>query len=77
MFVENFIVNPRHVEMQILGDRHGNVVHLVERECSIQRRNQKVIEEAPSPRIDDATRKKMGAAGRRSRQGDGLCQPAR
>src|SRR5207244_8056252 len=49
VFIEKFIVNPRHVEIQVLGDKHGNVIHLGERECSIQRRNQKVIEEAPSP----------------------------
>ena len=60
IFIEKFIVNPRHVEIQVLGDRHGNVIHLGERECSIQRRNQKVIEEAPSPLLDDKTRKKMG-----------------
>jgi propionyl-CoA carboxylase alpha subunit len=60
VFVEKFIVNPRHVEIQVLGDRHGNVVHLGERECSIQRRNQKVIEEAPSPLLDEGTRRKMG-----------------
>ena len=61
VFVEKFIVNPRHIEIQVLGDKHGNVIHLGERECSIQRRNQKVIEEAPSPLLDEATRKKMGA----------------
>ncbi|MBM3530803.1 MAG: acetyl/propionyl/methylcrotonyl-CoA carboxylase subunit alpha [Alphaproteobacteria bacterium] len=61
VFVEKFIVNPRHVEIQVLGDKHGNVIHLGERECSIQRRNQKVIEEAPSPLLDEATRAKMGA----------------
>src|ERR1700687_3625320 len=60
VFVEKFIVNPRHIEIQLLGDKHGNVVYLGERECSIQRRNQKVIEEAPSPLLDEATRKKMG-----------------
>src|SRR5437660_473266 len=60
VFVEKFIVNPRHVEIQVLGDKHGNVIYLGERECSIQRRNQKVIEEAPSPLLDAATRKKMG-----------------
>jgi propionyl-CoA carboxylase alpha chain len=60
VFVEKFILNPRHIEIQVLGDKHGNVVHLGERECSIQRRNQKVIEEAPSPLLDDATRKTMG-----------------
>ena len=60
VFVEKFIVNPRHIEIQILGDKQGNVIDLGERECSIQRRNQKVIEEAPSPLLDEATRRKMG-----------------
>jgi propionyl-CoA carboxylase alpha chain len=60
VFIEKFIVNPRHVEIQVLGDKHGNVIHLGERECSIQRRNQKVIEEAPSPLLDEATRQAMG-----------------
>src|SRR5215207_5130196 len=60
VFVEKFIENPRHIEIQVLGDKHGNVIYLGERECSIQRRNQKVIEEAPSPLLDEATRKKMG-----------------
>ncbi|MET4262487.1 propionyl-CoA carboxylase alpha chain [Bradyrhizobium sp. S3.12.5] len=60
VFVEKFIVDPRHIEIQVLGDKHGNVIHLGERECSIQRRNQKVIEEAPSPLLDEVTRRKMG-----------------
>src|SRR3989440_8471273 len=60
VFIEKFIVNPRHIEIQVLGDKHGHVIYLGERECSIQRRNQKVIEEAPSPLLDAATRKKMG-----------------
>ena len=60
VFIEKFIVDPRHIEIQVLGDKHGNVIHLGERECSIQRRNQKVIEESPSPLIDAATRKRMG-----------------
>jgi propionyl-CoA carboxylase alpha chain len=60
IFIEKFIESPRHVEIQVLGDQHGNVVHLFERECSIQRRNQKVIEEAPSPLLDEKTRKAMG-----------------
>lgn len=60
VFLEKFIVNPRHIEIQVLGDKHGNIVSLFDRECSIQRRNQKVIEEAPSPLLDDATRKAMG-----------------
>ncbi|MGR6531461.1 acetyl-CoA carboxylase biotin carboxylase subunit [Brevundimonas sp. RM1] len=61
VFLEKFIVDPRHIEIQVLGDKHGNVIHLFERECSIQRRNQKVIEEAPSPLLDEATRAAMGA----------------
>ncbi|QBX38139.1 acetyl/propionyl/methylcrotonyl-CoA carboxylase subunit alpha [Brevundimonas sp. S30B] len=61
VFLEKFIIDPRHIEIQVLGDKHGNVVHLFERECSIQRRNQKVIEEAPSPLLDEATRNAMGA----------------
>ncbi|MGQ3672524.1 acetyl-CoA carboxylase biotin carboxylase subunit [Xanthobacter sp. TB0136] len=60
MFVEKFIVDPRHIEIQVLGDKHGNVIYLGERECSIQRRNQKVVEEAPSPLLDEETRRKMG-----------------
>jgi propionyl-CoA carboxylase alpha subunit len=60
VFIEKFITDPRHVEIQVLGDKHGNVIYLGERECSIQRRNQKVIEEAPSPLLDAPTRKKMG-----------------
>src|SRR6195952_4088934 len=60
VFIEKFIVNPRHIEIQVLGDKHGNVIYLGERECSIQRRNQKVIEEAPSPLLDETTRRKMG-----------------
>ncbi|WP_395943129.1 acetyl-CoA carboxylase biotin carboxylase subunit [Brevundimonas sp.] len=61
VFLEKFIVDPRHIEIQVLGDKHGHVVHLFERECSIQRRNQKVIEEAPSPLLDETTRAAMGA----------------
>jgi len=62
LLVEKYIDNPRHVEIQILGDSHGNLIHLNERECSIQRRHQKVIEEAPSPALDAALRKQMGEA---------------
>src|SRR5438105_14334186 len=61
VFLEKYIEEPRHIEIQLLGDAHGNIVHLGERECSIQRRHQKVIEEAPSPFIDAATRGMMGA----------------
>ncbi len=60
VFIEKYIVNPRHIEIQVLGDQHGNVIHLNERECSIQRRHQKVIEEAPSSFLDEKTRKAMG-----------------
>ncbi|WP_019700679.1 acetyl-CoA carboxylase biotin carboxylase subunit [Paracidovorax oryzae] len=60
IFIEKFVQQPRHIEIQVLGDAHGNVIYLNERECSIQRRHQKVIEEAPSPFISDATRKAMG-----------------
>ena len=60
VFIEKFVEEPRHIEIQLLGDSHGNVIYLNERECSIQRRHQKVIEEAPSPFITDATRKAMG-----------------
>ena len=60
LLIKKLIENPRHIEIQVLGDKHGNVIYLGERECSIQRRNQKVIEEAPSPLLDEATRKKMG-----------------
>ena len=62
VFFERYIEKSRHIEIQILGDAHGNVVHLGERECSIQRRHQKIIEESPSPRISEDTRKKMGNA---------------
>ncbi|MBN8608520.1 MAG: acetyl/propionyl/methylcrotonyl-CoA carboxylase subunit alpha [Caulobacterales bacterium] len=60
IFIEKFVTAPRHIEIQVMGDKHGNVIHLFERECSIQRRNQKVIEEAPSPLLDEKTRNAMG-----------------
>lgn len=60
IFIEKFVTNPRHIEIQVLADKHGNCIYLNERECSIQRRNQKVVEEAPSPFLDEATRKAMG-----------------
>jgi acetyl/propionyl-CoA carboxylase alpha subunit len=62
VFLERYVVDPRHVEVQILGDTHGDVVHLFERECSIQRRYQKIVEESPSPAVDDALRAELGAA---------------
>jgi len=61
IFIEKFVESPRHIEIQVLGDAHGGMVYLWERECSIQRRHQKVLEEAPSPFLDDATREAMGA----------------
>jgi acetyl-CoA carboxylase biotin carboxylase subunit len=60
MYLERLVVRPRHVEVQLLGDQHGNVVHLAERECSIQRRHQKLIEESPSPAVDEALRARIG-----------------
>jgi propionyl-CoA carboxylase alpha chain len=62
VFVETYVVDPRHVEVQVLADAHGTVVHLFERECSIQRRHQKIVEEAPSPAVDDDLRRRMGEA---------------
>jgi propionyl-CoA carboxylase alpha chain len=62
VFLERFVEDPRHVEVQIVGDTHGEVVHLFERECSIQRRYQKIVEESPSPAVDDALRAELGAA---------------
>lgn len=79
VYAEKFLENPRHIEVQILADQYGNVVHLGERDCSIQRRHQKLLEEAPSPAIDEATRKEMGAAAVRAAkainyEGAGTCE---
>jgi len=65
IFIEKFIEKPRHIEIQILADNHGNVIHLGERECSIQRRNQKIIEESPSPFVDEKLRNEMGEQAKR------------
>ena len=62
LYLEKLVLRPRHIEVQVLGDKHGNVVHLGERECSLQRRHQKVLEEAPSPLVDDDMRRRMGEA---------------
>ncbi len=69
--LERFLERPRHVEVQVFGDSHGNCVHLFERECSVQRRYQKIIEESPSPFIDDPTRAAMTAAAVRAAQAVG------
>ena len=62
VYIEKFLVNPHHVEIQIIADKHGNYIHLCERDCSMQRRNQKMLEECPSPIVDEELRRKMGAA---------------
>lgn len=79
VYAEKFLENPRHIEVQIIGDSFGNVIHLGERDCSIQRRHQKLIEEAPSPAIDEKTRMEMGAAAVRAAkainyEGAGTCE---
>src|SRR3546814_7160672 len=62
LLIEKAVIDARHVEIQVFGDRHGHVVHFGERDCSVQRRNQKVVEEAPSPAVDDTLRAQMGVA---------------
>ena len=77
LFIEKFVTEPRHIEIQVMGDKHGNVIHLNERECSIQRRNQKVIEEAPSPLLDAKMRAAMGAEAVASPRPSATTAPAR
>ena len=72
VLLERFVQGPHHIEFQVFGDTHGNHVHLFERECSIQRRHQKVLEESPSPFLDDALRAAHGRGGRRGREGHRL-----
>ena len=78
VFIEKFVENPRHIEIQLIGDQHGNLLYLGERECSVQRRHQKVVEEAPSPFVTPRDAQGDGRAGGRARQGGRLLSaPAR
>ena len=72
LYIERFVENPRHIEIQVLGDKHGTVIHLGERECSLQRRHQKILEEAPSPVMTPDLRAKMGEAAVKAAKAIGL-----
>lgn len=73
VYIEKYVQEPRHVEIQVLGDQHGNVIHLGERDCSIQRRHQKLVEESPSPALNDSLRKRMGEAAVKAAQAVNYC----
>ena len=74
MYIEHFVQHPRHIEFQILADSYGNVIHLGERDCSIQRNHQKMIEESPSAAISDTLREEDGAGSNKGSKGSTLCQ---
>ena len=76
VYMEKYLQNPRHIEIQIAGDVFGNVVSYPERDCTIQRRHQKLVEESPSPMINDRIRKKMGKAARRAARVSGIASQA-
>ena len=77
LFIERFVASPRHIEVQIFGDAHGTVIHLFERECSIQRRYQKIIEESPSPVVDAERRARLGTAAVTAAELSGTWAPGR